>query len=137
MIGDGDSNTIIKCKERVSYGRKVLKIECANHAVRRYGRALQKIQLNAARFKGVEGIRGRKILKQRMMRLIKGVINVIKVNSVKTHNEPQRKSVLNIIEDLRNVPNHVFGEISAKRLVKEKIWNLMKLYIICYIIDDK
>ncbi|GBM18150.1 hypothetical protein AVEN_75556-1, partial [Araneus ventricosus] len=32
MIGDGDSNTIIKCKERVSYGGRILKVECANHA---------------------------------------------------------------------------------------------------------
>ncbi|GBM94807.1 hypothetical protein AVEN_69360-1 [Araneus ventricosus] len=60
MTGDGDSKTIIKCKERVSYGGRILKVECANHAVRRYGRALQKIQLNSARFKGVEGYEGLK-----------------------------------------------------------------------------
>ncbi|CAL1267437.1 unnamed protein product [Larinioides sclopetarius] len=45
-----------------------------------------------------------------MMRLIKGARNVIKGNSVKNHNEPQKKAVLNLIENLRNLPNHVFGE---------------------------
>ncbi|CAL1289267.1 unnamed protein product [Larinioides sclopetarius] len=45
-----------------------------------------------------------------MMRLIKGARNVIKGNSVKNYNEPQKKAVLNLIENLRNVPNHVFGE---------------------------
>ncbi|GBL92237.1 hypothetical protein AVEN_170597-1 [Araneus ventricosus] len=91
MGGDGDSNTIIKCKERVSNGGRILKVECANHAVRRTERPLQKFQLSAARFKGVEGIRGSKIFKQRMMRLIKGARNVIEVNSIKNHDEPQEK----------------------------------------------
>ncbi|GFU63675.1 uncharacterized protein TNCV_3886981 [Trichonephila clavipes] len=44
LVGDGDSNTIAKCRERISYGGRILKVECANHAVRRYGRAIQKLQ---------------------------------------------------------------------------------------------
>ena len=44
IIGDGDTNLMKKVKEEVSYGKQVKKIECANHAVRRYFRALEKLQ---------------------------------------------------------------------------------------------
>ncbi|GFU15534.1 uncharacterized protein TNCV_2772761 [Trichonephila clavipes] len=50
LVGDDDSNTIAKCRERISYGGRILKVECANHAVRRYDRAIQKLQGNTTRF---------------------------------------------------------------------------------------
>ncbi|GFU31448.1 yqaJ domain-containing protein [Nephila pilipes] len=56
LVGDGDANTIAKCKERVPYGGRILKVECANHAVRRYGRAIQKLQGNTSRFSGQTGL---------------------------------------------------------------------------------
>ncbi|GBL72220.1 hypothetical protein AVEN_115193-1 [Araneus ventricosus] len=41
-VGNGDSNTIGKCKERVSYGGRMMKVDCANNAVRRYEKTVQK-----------------------------------------------------------------------------------------------
>ncbi|GFX47936.1 transposable element Tcb2 transposase [Trichonephila clavipes] len=109
LVGDGDSNTIAKCRERISYGGRILKVECANHAVRRYGRAIHKLQGNTTRFSGPAGIKGRQLLKQKIMKLIKGVRNAIKSNAINNHNQPQKETVSNLISDLRNVPNHVFG----------------------------
>ncbi|GFT44591.1 uncharacterized protein TNCV_2808251 [Trichonephila clavipes] len=53
LVGDGDSNIIAKCRERISYGGRILKVECANHAVRRYGRAAGKYNsfLRSRRYK--------------------------------------------------------------------------------------
>ncbi|GFT39099.1 yqaJ domain-containing protein [Nephila pilipes] len=110
LVGDGDANTIAKCKERVSYGGRILKVECANHAVRRYGRAIQKLQGNTSRFSGQTGIKARKLLKQKIMKLIIGARNVIKVNAINHHNQPEKEKIKNLISDFRNVPNHVFGK---------------------------
>ncbi|GFV37306.1 uncharacterized protein TNCV_2699931 [Trichonephila clavipes] len=110
LVGDGDSNTIAKCRERISYGGRILKVECENHAVRRYGRAIQKLQGNTTRFSGPAGIKGRQLLKQKIMKLIKGARNAIKFNAINNHNQPQKETVSNLISDLQNVPNHVFGK---------------------------
>ncbi|GFS58705.1 uncharacterized protein NPIL_186791 [Nephila pilipes] len=91
LVGDGDADTIAKCKERVPYGGRILKIECANHAVRRYDRAIQKLQGNTSRFSGQTGIKARKLLKQKMMKLIIGARNVIKVNAINHHNQPAKE----------------------------------------------
>ncbi|GFY10133.1 yqaJ domain-containing protein [Trichonephila clavipes] len=121
LVGDGDSNTIAKCRERISYGGRILKVECANHAVRRYGRAIQKLQGNTTRFSGPAGIKGRQLLKQKIMKLIKGAHNAIKSNAINNHNQPQRETVSNLISNLRNVPNHVknFSSLQSNTL----IWN--------------
>ncbi|GFT72791.1 uncharacterized protein TNCV_406821 [Trichonephila clavipes] len=107
LVGDDDSNTIAKCRERISYGGRILKVECANHAVRRYDRAIQKLQGNTTRF---SGIKGQQLFKQKIMKLIKGARNAIKSNTINNHNQPQRETVSNLISDLRSVPNHVFGK---------------------------
>ncbi|GFU65287.1 yqaJ domain-containing protein [Trichonephila clavipes] len=107
LVGDGDSNTIAKCRERISYGGRILKVECANHAVRRY---IHKLQGNTTRFSGPAGIKGRQLLKQKIMKLIKGARNAIKSNAINNHNQPQKETVSNLISDLRNIPNHVFGK---------------------------
>ncbi|XP_035211259.1 uncharacterized protein LOC118185503 [Stegodyphus dumicola] len=59
-LGDGDANTMMKVREKVSYGGRVLKVECANHAVRRYGRALEKLIRSSIRFSGANGIKAEK-----------------------------------------------------------------------------
>ncbi|GFT88036.1 uncharacterized protein NPIL_18811 [Nephila pilipes] len=56
LVGDGDANTIAKCKERVPYGGRILRVEWANHAVRRYGRTFQELLGNTTRFSGPIGI---------------------------------------------------------------------------------
>ncbi|KAK5643173.1 hypothetical protein RI129_007018 [Pyrocoelia pectoralis] len=40
VVGDGDSSVYARIQEKVSYGRSVIKLECANHCVRAYTAAL-------------------------------------------------------------------------------------------------
>ncbi|GFR09305.1 uncharacterized protein TNCT_24351 [Trichonephila clavata] len=61
IVADGDSNIISSIQEKISYGGRVLKVECANHAVRRFGRALDKLQRDTKRFSGKKGIEARKV----------------------------------------------------------------------------
>ncbi|GFX42953.1 uncharacterized protein TNCV_4058771 [Trichonephila clavipes] len=61
IVADWDSNIISSIQEKISYGGRVLKVECANHAVRRFGRALDKLQHDTKRFSGKKGIEARKV----------------------------------------------------------------------------
>lgn len=110
LVGDGDSSTMAKVKERISYGSRVLKVECANHAIRRYSRALEKLQLNTIAYPGTKGVSVRKILKARMPRLIKGARAAIKTHAIPNHQQFTQESVNVLISDLRNSPYHVFGK---------------------------
>ncbi|GFQ91032.1 uncharacterized protein TNCT_626611 [Trichonephila clavata] len=108
--GDGDSNTIAKCMEIISYGGRIFKVESANHAVRRSGTTIQKLQGNTTRFSSPADIKEQKLLKQKIMKLIKRTLNAFKSNDINNHNQPRKEIVSNLISDLRNVPNHVFGK---------------------------
>lgn len=44
FIADGDSSVFAKIKENVPYGRYVEKLECTNHVLKNYGKALYKIK---------------------------------------------------------------------------------------------
>lgn len=44
FIGDGDSSVFARLRERVSYGRKIKKLECKNHAIKNYTSALYKVK---------------------------------------------------------------------------------------------
>lgn len=46
MIGDGDSSVYSKVIQKVSYGRRVQKLECANHITRAFTSNLHKIASN-------------------------------------------------------------------------------------------
>ncbi|GFY56238.1 uncharacterized protein TNIN_291931 [Trichonephila inaurata madagascariensis] len=64
IVADGDSNIISLIQEKISYGGRVLKVECANHAVRRFGRALDKLQRDTKWFSGKRSIEARKVFKK-------------------------------------------------------------------------
>lgn len=113
LIGDGDTNLMKKIKENVSFGGRVLKVECANHAVRRYFRALERIQKNSSKFCGVKGIRARKFLLSRMSRLILGARAAIKQNAASNLQEPNKDKVDKLAVALLNGPAHVFGKHDA------------------------
>lgn len=66
LVGNGDSNTIKKVLEKTAFGKRVLKVECAKHAVRRYASALDKLQKDTARFARPIGLMSRKFLKSGM-----------------------------------------------------------------------
>lgn len=110
LIGDGDTNLMTKVQENVSFGCRILKIECANHAVRRYFRALERIQKNTSKFHGAKGILARKILQQRMSRLILSARKAIKDNAVHNLQEPELDKVAKLAAEILNGPAHVFGK---------------------------
>lgn len=100
-IGDGDSSVYARIVEKVSYGRDVIKLECANHITRNLHDGLRKLASNKH-----FPIHVRKILTygspSPLERLVKGVRTAIK-ECGKTHN------VHILREDLKNAPFHVLG----------------------------
>ena len=93
IIGDGDSSV-----EIVPYGRRVKKLECANHAVRCYRKSLHDLVSNHPDWKGRNGLTELKIRK-----LSAGARAAIRMHA-KTGNVDQLR------KDLRNGPYHVFGD---------------------------
>lgn len=45
-IGDGDSSVFANLRKNVTYGDKIKKIECKNHVVKNYTKALYKVTNN-------------------------------------------------------------------------------------------
>lgn len=100
-IGDGDSSVYARIVEKVSYGRDVIKLECANHITRNLHDGLRKLVANKH-----FPLHVRKVLTygspSPLERLVKGVRTAIK-ECGKSHN-------VNILrEDLKNAPYHVLG----------------------------
>ena len=99
MTGDGDSSVLANIHTNVPcWGRKVTKVECANHAVKCYRSRLEKIIQDFPKYKG----RG-KLTQRAMKRLTTGVRCAIKMHS-KTGDVGQLR------KDLRNGPSHVFND---------------------------
>lgn len=107
-IGDGDSNVLAKIQEGCNYGRYVTKIECANHATRCLNDHLHKLAENT-KFP----LESRQLLSKpapgesisRLERIVKGVRTAIKEAGVTKSIE----DVKNLRQDLKNAPDHVFG----------------------------
>lgn len=93
-----------RINERVSYGRDVEKIECANHMTSGVNNKLHKLASNTS-----YPIQLRKLLlsthegPSRIERLVRGIRTAIK-NAAQNNS-----SVSELRHDLSNAPNHVFG----------------------------
>lgn len=110
MIADGDSNIMSKIREKVPYGRSVLKIECANHAIRRYGKGLEKLRLSTAQFSGQDGLLARKLLKSKTPSLIRAMRSLLKEHAVESETAVSKERVDALTEDMRNCAKHVLGQ---------------------------
>ena len=99
IIGVGNSSVYTKVVEIVPYGRRVKKLECANHAVRCYRKSLHDLVNNRPDWKGRNSLKELKIRK-----LSAGARAAIRMHA-KTGNVDQLR------KDLRNGPYHVFGII--------------------------
>lgn len=99
IISDGDSSALAKIQQFVSYGRYVVKLECANHMVRNYTAKLHKITKDTT-----HDITHRKELTQLIPRLTNGARAAIKEAGENRHNSDVLR------RDLINGPLHVFGE---------------------------
>ena len=109
LIGDGDANTLSKVREQVPYGMEVEKVECANHTVRRYGRALAKIVADTKAFTRQEGVSAHKEMRLRMGRLITGARSAIKRHAISSARGQTQEAVEKLQTEFRNGPSHVFG----------------------------
>ncbi|GBM79707.1 hypothetical protein AVEN_138720-1 [Araneus ventricosus] len=112
VVGDGDSNIIKRIKDEIGYGNRVLKVECANHAVRRYSRALEKLQRDTRRFSGKSGVRVRNILKQNIGKLAQGARALIKKHAILFQSEPSQTAIQELVSNFRNFPRLVFQQSS-------------------------
>lgn len=110
LIGDGDSNTMALIQKKIPYGKNVLKVECANHAVRRYLRNLQRIQKATLKYPGPNGSNARKKLKVLIPRLVKAARTAIKRHAIANHHEDNTEAKQNLVKELQNAPLHVFGK---------------------------
>jgi hypothetical protein len=99
MIGDGDSSVYARVQKGVRYGRRVVKLECANHMVRCYTDKLYRLKTNTA-----IPLSARKELAALIPRLTKAARGAI----TSAGNSPGNVELLR--RDLRNGPHHVFGD---------------------------
>lgn len=101
VTGDGDSAVLPNIQASVpGWWSKVVKVECANHAVKCYRSRLEKIIQDFPKYKG----KG-KLTKKAIKRLATGARCAIKMHST-------AKDVEQLRRDLRNGPNHVFNDHS-------------------------
>ncbi|XP_078655620.1 uncharacterized protein LOC144902215 [Branchiostoma floridae x Branchiostoma belcheri] len=98
LIGDGDSNTMAKIIEEVPYGRRVKKVERANHAIRNYRKNLHSLVDSNPQFKGRSGL-----TQLRIKKISAGARAAIRMHS-------RTKNVQALQRDIRNGPYHVFGD---------------------------
>ncbi len=99
FVADGDSTVFKKIRECVDYGKQVKKVECTNHSVKNYGKALHKIKNNTKSIK----IGVRKLLtNETIERLVKNAQAAIYANAGGNSN--------NLKDDLRTSVTHVFGD---------------------------
>ncbi|XP_044744250.1 uncharacterized protein LOC123306346 [Coccinella septempunctata] len=106
LIGDGDSSVYARVLEKVSYGRDVVKIECANY-ITRVSDKLHRLSKNTP-----FNISNRKILTEK-----DGPISNIErfVKSVRTMVKNNVHDTVMFRNDLRNAPYHVFRNHSNCR----------------------
>ncbi|CAN7951097.1 unnamed protein product, partial [Ixodes pacificus] len=108
LIADGDSSTYKAVLEAAPYGNQMVqKIECRNHILRNYSGHLRDI---AQRKRSVPIPRVLKnLVLQSSVRLRFGVYTAIKARAAEK-SLSLRARTENLAKDVRNGPNHVFGQ---------------------------
>ncbi|XP_063240064.1 uncharacterized protein LOC134540920 [Bacillus rossius redtenbacheri] len=104
FVGDGDSSVYARIIQNVPYGRFVHKLECANHCIRNYTSHLHTL----ASDKSFDP-EARRMLKSVIPRLTSAARGAIR------HCGKVGEKAEDLIKDLRNGPNHVFGDHSECR----------------------
>lgn len=99
FIADGDSSVYSKIMEKVPYGREVAKIECVNHTVKNYGKALRKIKIEKAMSPVVK-----KALTENKIKELEGDCH----KSIRNNSATKNLDLFR--RELINEPRHVFGD---------------------------
>ena len=102
FIGDGDSSVHASLLTEVPvWGHTIRKVECANHAIKCYRGALEKLVQEKGKYKG----KG-KLTERMRKRLTTAARCAIKMRST----DPDKKRATELLrQDLRNGPLHCFG----------------------------
>ena len=98
LVGDRDSSVYKSVLEKVVYGRRVKKLECANHVVRCYRKSLHELLKLHPEWKGRNGL-----TQQKLRKITAGARAEIRMHSTSGDVQALRR-------DLLNGPNHVFGD---------------------------
>ena len=101
FIGDGDSSVYSSLIEAVPWGYFIKKVECANHSLKCYRSALEKLVHDNPSYKG----KG-KLTESMRKRLTKAAICAIISRS---NEKNQREAIIKLEKDLLNGPLHCFG----------------------------
>ena len=104
FIGDGDSSVFPALISGVPYGHYIKKVECANHAVKCYRRALENLINDKPSYKG----RG-KLTQTMRKKLTKAARSAIIMRSQEAD---KVQAVKKLQQDLLNSPLHCFGSHS-------------------------
>ena len=108
LIADGDSSTYKAILEAAPYGNQVVqKIECRNHILRNYSGHLREIAQRKRSTPLPTAMRN--LILQSSMRLRFGVATAIKARAAE-QSVSLRSKTENLAKDIRNGPNHVFGQ---------------------------
>ncbi|XP_072390322.1 uncharacterized protein [Diabrotica undecimpunctata] len=97
FIADGDSSVYAKICEEVAYGQYVTKIECRNHAIKNYGKALYKIKADTT------------VNKEARALLTNNKIKELQNCCTKIINSAAYADVENLKANLEKSIDHVFG----------------------------
>ncbi|XP_072375407.1 uncharacterized protein [Diabrotica undecimpunctata] len=97
FIADGDSSVYAKIREEVAYGQYVTKIECRNHAIKNYGKALYKIKADTT------------VNKEARALLTNNKIKELQNCCTKIINSAAYADVENLKANLEKSIDHVFG----------------------------
>lgn len=102
FIADGDSSTY-KCLKDSFPTRNIVKIECRNHLLRNFRTKMLNIVKNT-KFP----IRYRKILSNEIKRMTIAIHGAIKYRKKESISLNQK--IYNLRRDIKNIPNHIFGD---------------------------
>ena len=100
LVGDGDSSVFYSVALNVTYGRRVKKVECANHAVKCYRSHLEALLKDNPQYQGRGGL-----TKVTVKRITAGARSAIR-------NHSQTGDVNALRHEIRNGPRHCLGDHS-------------------------
>ena len=100
LVGDGDSSVFYSVALNVTYGRRVKKVECANHAIKCYRSHLEALLKDNPQYQGRGGL-----TKATVKRITAGTHSAIK-------NHSKTGDVNALRHEIRNGPRHCLGDHS-------------------------
>ena len=110
IIGDGDSSLMKEVTAAKIFGEtSVRKIRCANHAVRNFRKALEKVGNNSQAFRKEDGIAARQLLQSKTASMAAVARGTIARHAARVDGDVNKAAITSLQRDLLNIPYHVLG----------------------------